>query len=398
MKSELERMEDATMEHLNSMRHTIAKSRDKLGNNLRKVQSEQARVSQISHAPHVMIKDIETQFEKATKLTRVDVAFLFVATALQCLRQYFFTMPKERVGDQEAASAIKSHEHSDRSHRLYNPDLEEIIVSPVPFDTAMGARQYGALSGFGALGHRGATPGHDPIAGLVFGTANIATSTLTNWRMESYHIYTGTIGNAKGAQDIFMRRADTNRVLSETFINKLVHQGIDGRIIVGVSVAKEIQHLRSDVYSKDSLPLPLISAINPVIAGELATRGLDMANALNTGKQLAYAIAIDTIIALIHGFFYQESDCISRSMYAARTRRILIYSNIIASGSNAVAAALAQCCAGSGGQIVDWGGYINTLRHIAFDTKKINEIKRDFLRNELYTRVVGEKYDFMEGK
>ena len=123
-----------------------------------------------------------------------------------------------------------------------------------------------------------------------------------------------------------------------------------------------------------------------------------MANALNTGKQLAYAIAIDTIIALIHGFFYQESDCISRSMYEARTRRILIYSNIIASGSNAVAAALAQCCAGSGGQIVDWGGYINTLRHIAFDTKKINEIKRDFLRNELYTRVVGEKYDFMEGK
>lgn len=88
-------------------------------------------------------------------------------------------------------------------------------------------------------------------------------------------------------EDIFMRRADTNRVLSETFINKLVHQGIDGRIIVGVSVAKEIQHLRSDVYSKDSLPLPLISAINPVIAGELATRGLDMANALNTGKQLA---------------------------------------------------------------------------------------------------------------
>ena len=397
MESELEYMERKAMEHLSELRGKASESHDRLGKNLTKVQIEQNRNTQIDHAPHVLIKNIDKQFEEATRLEKTDVAFLFVAVALQCLRQYLLTMmPEERPGDKEAADAIKEHEHSDRSHRLYNPSVDEIISNPVPFDAIMGAN--GALSGFGALGHRGATPGHDPLAGLVFVTANIATSTLTNWRMESYHIYTGTMGNARGSHDIFAQRADTARVLSETFINKLLYQGMDSKIIVGVSVAKEIQHLRSDAFSKDSLPLPLVSAISPTLAGELAKRGLDMANILHAGKQLSYAIAIDAIISLVHSFFYQESDGISRAMYEVRTRRILIYSNVIASASNAVAAAVLQYFSGTGSRIADWGGYINTLWHIAFDAKKINEIKRDFLKNALYDQVVGTQYDFMEGK
>ncbi len=119
------------------------------------------------------------------------------------------------MDDQAAARAVEGEkEISNRSHRLYNPGLEEIITNPVPFDAIKGGKQYGALEGFGRLGHRGATPGHDPLAGLVFGTANIATSTLTNWRMESYHIYTGVYGLSKGAQDMFLNRAQTPLVLS----------------------------------------------------------------------------------------------------------------------------------------------------------------------------------------
>jgi len=376
---------------------------------LEQIGDEYHRVTELSHAPMVVINEIDKQFAKATKLNDVDIAFLFVAAALQCIRQYIFTPAQEHLNNQEAANKVKSgKEHSDRSHRLYNPSLEEIITNPVPFDITAGSR--GVLKGYGSLGHRWATVGHNPLWGLLYGTANIATSTVTIWGkdipvfMDSYHITTGAVPvrGGLGAKDVIPLSpsgkpilADTKKVLNYT-IDKLLHKGMEGKAIVGVSVAKEIQHLRSDVHSTKSLPLPAISAISPRLAGDLAKYGVNMATVLDAGKQLAYAMAIDTLIALIHGFFYEDSAG-RRNLYEIRTRRILLYSNLIASASNVVVAAVAQSLGMDGMRIVDWGGYLNTLHHIAFDTKFIHETKKDFLKNELYDRIVGTEYDFMKG-
>ena len=377
----------------------ISSNLDSVHSNLNQVETEYHRVAQLSRTPMCVLNDIDRQFEKATQLHGIDTTFLFTATALQCLRQYVLTpMTAERLNDQEAAQLVKGEhkEISKRSHRLYMPSLEEIQTNPVPFDATMGAKQYKALQDFGYLGHRGATPGHDPLFGLLFGTANIATSTLTNWRMESYHIYSGTYGNASGIHDIFSCRAQTPLVFSHTF-DRLLHQGMDGKIIIGASVLKEIQHLRSDLYSKNSLPLPAVSAINPTLAGELAKRGFDAANALDIVKQFTYALAIDTLIWLIHGLYYDTSEGLTRSMYEIRTRKILIYSNLLATVSNVIVATIRQCLGANGVRVADWGGYINTVRHIAADAKFIREIKQDFLKNELYDRIVGDEYDFMKG-
>jgi len=191
-------------------------------------------------------------------------------------------------------------------------------------------------------------------------------------------------------------RASTSRILEE-FSGKLLNQGSTGREIAWESLHKEIIHLQSDVYSKKSLPLPMISVVSPNLAGELAKRGLDMANALNAGKQLAYAVLIDSLIALIHSMFYAEDTSTSRRAYEVRTRRILLYSNLLATSSNVIVSAVSQYFGGNGQQFVDWGGYLNTLRHIVFDTKFIYEVKRDFLKNELYDLIVGDDYDFMKG-
>ena len=366
---------------------------------LKQVEKEYHRVTSLSKSPMILLNDIDRQFTKATKLDGIDMRFLFLATALQCLRQYLLTPMTPRVDDQTAAKKVKGEhkESSDRIHRLYNPSLEEIITNPVPFDANVGSN--GALAGYGALGHRGATIGHDPIMGIVFGTANIATSTLTTWKMKSYHITTGTvsIGNGRSnMRDVFGADAKTDIVLDRTFKVKLLEQGLDGKVIVGASLTKELQHLRSDVHSKDSLPIPMVSAIDPVLAGKLAKRGFDMANVLDIGKQSAYAMAIDILIAMIHGMFYDAGSGLSQSMYEIRTRRILVYSNLIASVSNVIATLVAECLHIDASRYVDWGGYANTLRRIVFDTKFIREIKRDFLKNELHERVVGTEYDFME--
>ncbi len=375
---------------LDTSRRTLQSSQNKLG----QIGNEYTRVSNIYRNPFPLMDDLDERFKKITGLTGTDIAFLFVATALQIVRQYLITaFPPERMDDKTAAKAVKDTlEKSNRKHRYYCPSLEEILTNPVPFDANMGASKFeGALSGFGSLGHRGATIGHDPVLGLVFGTANIATSTLTNWNLQSYHINTGTFGNALGIHDIFKAKAKTSLVFAHTY-DKLVNQGMEGKKIVGASLVKEIIHLKSDLHSKNSLPLPIISSISPILAGDLAKHGLDMANAVNVGKQSLYSVTINTLIAFIHRLLYDPSTNISKRQYEVRTRKILSYSNIIASASNVVISVCTENI-----HNLDLGGLAVTLYRIVRDSKFIDDVKRDFLKNELHDQVVGSNYDFMEG-
>lgn len=365
---------------------------EKTKQRLSQIESEYNRVADFAQSPEIFISDIDKKFSNATKLRGKDISFLFLATALQALRQYLLTKFPERLDDQSAANAVKGQqEHSERKHRYYCPDLEEVITNPVPFDANMGSAKYEALSGFGKLGHRGATPGHDPILGLIFGTANIATSTLTNWRMQSYHIYSGTYGNLKGEHDIFKAKAQTSLVFTYT-VDKLLNQGKEGKSVVGASLAKEIIHLKSDVYSKHSLPLPAISTISPTFAGELASRGLDMANALVIGKQASYAIIINTIIAIVHGFFYNEAEKCSREQFEVRTRKILVWSNCLASLSNIIVTAISRDL-----KLLDIGGLAVTLYRLISDVNFIQKVKEEFIKNEIFDKITGEEYDFMKG-
>lgn len=82
----------------------------------------------------------------------------------------------------------------------------------------------------------------------------------------------------------------------------------------------------------------------------------------------------------------------SRRMYEVRTRKILSYSNVLASASNVIVSACARDI-----KLLDIGGLAVTLFRIASDTKFISDVKKDFLKNELYDRVVGSQYDFVEG-
>lgn len=358
-------------------------------NNMKKVTDESYRVADVAHNAEKILADIDEKFEKCTKLNKIDISFLFLAVALQVVRQYVFTQFPERVDDQTAAKNTKGHveEHSNRRHRYYNPPLEEIMTNPVPFDANIGAN--GALSGGGQMGHRVTALGHDPILGLVFGTANIATSTLTNKDFRSYHIYTNVNG-----RDYFKNNANTMLVLTKTR-DKLLDDGITGKMIVGVSLGKEIIHLKSDLNTKNSLPLPIISTINSEFAADLAKRGLDMSNVIAIGKQAGYAILINTLIAMIHGLFYDESIDYSRNVYEARTRKILSYSNLIASASNLIFVG-ANAINGNENALksLDVGGLLVTVYRIATDTEFIRRLKQEFIDQEFYALIRGSEYDF----
>lgn len=343
---------------------------------------ESERVYNVVKNTPAILDDLDEAFQKQTKLTPMDMSFLFIAVGLQIARQYVLTKFPERLDDQAAAKGTRGHgeEHSDRSHRYYNPSLEEILTNPVPFDANIGAN--GALSGGGFMGHRTTAIGHDPILGIIFGTANIATATLTTSSMQSYHI--GTLNN----RDAFTHHAQTPLVLGYTG-HKLLKEGLDGKIKVGASLGKEIIHLKSDLNTKHSLPFPVVSVIDKRMASTLASYGLDMANIVTVGKQATYAALINAMISMTHRMFY---DGISRSdekLYEVRTRKILSYSNLIASSSNLAVVAVTQDF-----KNLDLGGLAVTIYRLVTDRKFIQQVKYDFIFGTYKDMILNENGEY----
>ena len=374
--------------------------------------------------PDPYLAEIDEKFERITKLKSVDWAFLFFAVALQCVRQYFITNFKVRLTDQEAANKTRGHneEHSARRDgEWFLPTCEEIVINPVPYDANRQIEGIkGALEGAGALGHR-LVLGHDPILGWVFGTSNIATSTLTTWKFETYHIRTriGNTGRGTACFDHLTHFAETPEMLDIAF-ERFFQTGKEGVAVLATSLIKEWVHLKSDVNTKNSLPFPLISTVSPDLANTFADYGIDMGNILTVSKQFLYAEGINIIIEILHGLYciYSESSNPENELLTeeikmhldllkVRTKKIIMWSNVIASTSNLLAvsgieiAALATdnpLLATKGKQYLDIGGYIATLHRLIYDQKFINQVKAEFVMNEWEKLVIGDDYSFVEGR
>lgn len=366
--------------------------------NLKILSEDAERVAKISKNANIIIKNLDVEFERAVKLKNFDINFLFFAIALQCIRQYVIGCLTERSDDQTAASNTMGHheEHSDRKHRWYRPSIDEIRSNPVPFDAIYGSKEQGLNIG-GGFNHRAKTLGHDPLLGWIFGTANISTSTVTlSEGLKSYHILTGYTKNGY-ARDRICNPANTYKVLKYS-MNNLLNQGNDGKEKMGISLIKEAVHLKSDLYSIVSLPVPIISTFSIDKARKLAEFGIDAGNVIKVSSQATFAILINSLIGMIHGLFYDESRDGSWNTYSIRTRKILTYSNVIASSSNIIAVAFGSIIglATKNKKLIkkslnflDIGGIIVTLYRLVNDKKFIQSIKKETLEKEFYNIVMG---------
>jgi hypothetical protein len=333
------------------------------------------RVANYVHNAKQKLKDLSAEFERQTGLTKIDIKFLFAATALQCVRQYVLTGFPERLDDQTAANRTKGHtkEHSNRYHRWYNPSLGEIMTNPVPFDAMYGSPDFGL--GLSGITHRKKTLGHDPILGWIFGTANIATSTLTMNNLASFHVKT----DMAFKRDKLANYARTPLVFYYTK-EKLFNNGIDGKRIIAASLIKEAVHLKSDIYTKESLPFPIVPVFSQELANTLASYGFDMANIFTVGKQASYAILINSWIGMLHYMMHDFNKGESRKLYEVRTRKILSYSNYIASSSNLLIVTIGAAFGSAAAfRKLDIGGFIVTLYRLINDSAFIQKIKEEFV-------------------
>ena len=178
------------------------------------------------------------------------------------------------------------------------------MSNPVPFDAIQKEHKNKwykdngqIVPGFSGFNHRVTALGHDPLLGLVFGTANIMTSTITRNDFVSWHIK--TIPHSRTAKngreyfaylDTVCDRADTIEIF-RSIINRVQQEGKEGWITLGTALLKEIVHLFSDLPSKQGLPLPVIPTFSQKLARALSLYGL------NTSTSCCYT------------YYYRNNSC-----------------------------------------------------------------------------------------
>jgi hypothetical protein len=360
--------------------------------------AENDRIKRIAENSRYVMKDIDIRFAEATKLDFKDFSFLFLAVAMQCLRQYLLTPFESRTTHDVSEKDYKKREseifngkysntNDNAENTLYKASLSDIITKGVPYDVQFGSADFNL--GLSGNAHRYRTLGHDPLLGWLFGTSNIMTNTLTDWKFNTYHIKPAPMSNGNLKAKI-VQNANT-----AIMFEQVKTRAINEPEILAAALIKQWLHIKSDEYSKAGLPIPGSIVLSPNFSQRLAEYGIDAGNLKTIGKQVTYSVFINTVIAMLHGMLYNEEKYGSLDLYKVKTRKILMYSNIIATASNIVVVAIESALKGAPSlKHLDVGGFLVTIYRIATDTKFIANVKAEFIYNEFNQLIQGDEYKF----
>lgn len=352
------------------------------------------------------IERINNLFAQKTKLCKTDLAFLIVATALQTARWIIIqqlvgdlgqTIDESKRMDNKKGDEIKKkaeHEynkrHSDRNNiesEKY-PTWKDIVFGQYPKADGTKTKgrcpydaQEGGPIGFDEGGkgmHRQNTLGHDPILGWIFGTANIMTCTITLSKKFQFGTYRVTYPNA-----VMSERITNGRMFYEVYESLL-----EDKYRLPAALFAQAAHLKSDVFTKWGLPVPLLETFNPDLTSKLYSEHYDSLCLLRdvaiVGSQAVVEILINMIISLTHGLFYRPAIDGSRDHYEVRTRKILLYSNAISSTLNLSYVGVSAYMGNEAAwKKLDLGGLLVTLYRLFADIRFITRVKEQFIQQEL---------------
>lgn len=413
-----------TIEKIRKMKkgfdEALAQEQKRLDEKIDSAIAKANRIADIAENADKILTQLDEEFSEKTGLNKLDIKFLLVAVVLQVLRQviinkiYFYLnsidtnrelldhdakeIKEEHRGGQDE---FKDHRYSkgDKVTQGKYKDWLRILYDTVPYDVTKNTKE--ALGGKGLSGrdHRRRTFGHDPWLGWIFGTANIITDTISLTDFRTFRVYRND--PITGGKKMGVRIGEISAVtpFSESFESIR-----EDKMRLPAAIAAQGLHIASDRYTKKMLPIPLSTILPETLVGKLYdsqwTEFMLVKNvkgALPIGKfatEAMFSIFINMIIGLVHGIFYDPQQCPSRDLYEVRTRKIILYSNMIASSTNAIQAAIRGCCGdASAMNSLDLGGLVVTLYRIMVDTDFIREMRDQYVFGGIEEMVENEMAD-----
>lgn len=335
---------------------------------------------------------IEREFSKQTGLiNKTDLSFLAVATALQTVKALLFPYvagkagygtsfdPKDRLPHNDISIERRQREANDsfRDKKLKQGAKTgywvNILYQTPPYDITRGSPDAGLSLHGGA--HRLYTLGHDPVLGWLFGTMNILTDTITTNRFQSRLVQRNPMKILPGNIPITTILHESGNVIQADRLN------------LPAAIFAQAQHLKSDEYTKAGLPVPVLAVINEQFASKLYQEHYDALcfsrDVKIIGASFAISAVIDMILGLTHGLFREKA--VAKDLYEVRTRKILLISNLIASGSTVVNASIT-----SNPRNLDIGSLLNTLSHLFLDVRFISRIRQEYIEGRIQEKLRAE--------
>lgn len=343
---------------------------------------------------------IDYEFKQLTKLQDADAGFVFGATAFQIIRIILINrLTKiELAGKGSLETSLKDLQKKifksfdntpGENHLLYASKRHILENRGVPYDATSFADFNNGI--FKGANHRFGTLGHDPLLGLIFGTANIMTNTITcppnNTMFKGIDLCPKTFNVTYdiGGQNPHIVSADPFGV-SAQFLTPLMLASAANRILVepdaaAAALIKQIIHIGTDLYTPMGIQLPFENLIFDKATTEKLTSYVNMGDIVKVGGQAAAAIAINWLVAALHGcslFNKDDGTEFCSEMHQVRTKKILLISNSIATSSSVIQAAITK-----NPRNLDIGGAAVLIYRLFTDMKFISKLKQEFMTSEL---------------
>lgn len=423
------------LEELQERRRQLKKHTDITLENMQTLANESNRVAEVAHNSRQLLDDLDAEFEFQTGLRGNDIKFLFAAVALQVTRIVILNeLTKTETAGSTNRNETKLHEFQEKllgkfnsgenvNERPYYASMEHIITKMgVPYDATAELTEKTIstlmkkdrewdfdlsemipdeqLSLFKGANHRFATLGHDPILGLLFGTGNIMTNTITCVRTP---VVVGGIGIPVLTTNhvVFTSDYKDPRIATYGSTAVMLQQSIertkDQPSAFVASLIKQIIHIGTDLYTPCGIQIPGANLILSNTQVEKMTSYISAGDIIKVGASAKLAELINLLISTLHTLMYDTSMSISRDLYSVKTRKIIMYSNIIATGSNVLWVS-GNMLTGNEGAIkqLDIGGLIVTIKRLMSDTEYIRQIKEEFVFGGFNKMIQGDELNLGE--
>lgn len=347
------------------------------------------------------MKEIDRQFELETGLSQKEISLIFLATALQITRIWLVNNlteiekaggknKKEKKLHKIEKNMLSDFYDENRKQRgdLYYAPLNQIVTGRgVPYDATKYLEESHKL--FKGANHRFSTLGHDPVLGLVFGTANILTNTITCVNLPcvttNHVIYDWDFKNPSIA----------GFASTVTMFEKCSKRLQDEKEAVIAAVIKQVVHIGTDLYTPCGIQLPGANLLLDKATVEKITKVVSTGDVLKYGASRGISDVIDSIITVVHACMYWKDK-----MFSVKNRKILDISNTIATGSNVLCVAAESVAGVTTGnhqmcmdaiKKLDIAGIIKLTERLIKDQKFNEEIKREYFREHWKAHLQGRK-------
>jgi hypothetical protein len=314
------------------------------------------------------VNRINEKFASRTGLTRNDLTFLAIATSIQAARWAMTPKIAGQLGKSGriiaalSPSAMAMLEQKpdtkeltliDETNQEFIEEAEEIHEGPKSWEEILEQRDEMPDKAF-----------DNDSMNWLFGIVNKITGTHTGSDFASTDAVTGENVSTPSmlAEALRSIKEDPNRLTAAVYTKYAQQRAAQGNPI--------------DVLS------PVTDALQPGMESEIfqmqAQQLASMSDLTLIGRQAAFPLVINMVVGLLHGLKYNPETDGPRQFYDARTRKIILLSNLMASGSN-----LAFTIASEQWGKLDIGGLLVSGTRAIQDMSYLINLEDHFIREQM---------------